>query len=1356
VDATYRTLTAALALGEFTINALAVEADVKVPTVRTVLSRHDRFFTVATVASGRRGGQPRVWTLQEQSRSALEELVKKFDVRFVNAEDSGLELSESGQLTSRSGLRLRAPSTNPELAVSDDLDAYQLQPSIDLLPKLVQRLLLATPELIGLSVAVGEGIQVTGYDARVEMRSGALYPPEGRSVWEFGAGEDPQDKANRDLNTRTANPLDVDPSETVFVFATSRRFANKVDWITRAKTRSLWKDIVVIDSDDLYSWVLTLPAVHIWLSEEMGLHPSEVITLHAWFNQWRGQTRTEIPMGVLTAGRQTEAKRLRRDASRAGQIVSVYSNSRQESLAFIAEALLAQREEDEGGDAVAARLASAIVVKTGSEWSRLVQSLRDGVLISDLSQADVSAATARGLTVILPMGLGSDHRRADIHLPRISLLEAANRLSDGGLSRHEAERMARAIDRSLTSFRREDSANPVADRPAWADSSAEVIARLVLLGSWGADLETDHQVVAAVTGRSYAEVEQLLQNLAAHEDPPFYRSGDTWQVSSPSDAFVLVDAAMTVGGLDSWTKAAIEVLCEIDPMLSVAPGDEVVAATRGIRLMHSAALRAGMARGAVLLGVFGRAFQGAYADRLVRDLLGAAGDAARWMSLSDVLPTLAEASPDEFLNAAEDAVAGAAPVLLAMFNDAGPAPIWGDRSRHTGLLWALELLCHAPSHASRACLVLARLSAIDPGGRLGNRPAESLRRALLPWHPQVAVNADERLHIVSTVLSRDAEVGWRLLLGLLPGSFDSTHPLFSPTIRPWDTAAQSPMADRYAAWKALTELAISEAVRRPTRLTELLESMQSFHPDDRHQLLDVLRSTDQVSWDAEVRLGAWRTVSDLVAKHRQFPDAQWVLPGVELDRLDALADSWSPNDPVERWSHLFVGHPSIAYPRMGNHEAYDEEVRRLRHQAFEEILVNGDLGGLIRMSHASSEPFAVGWSAGEDQGDGLADEMLAWFGRTDSLGTAAQGWLTHMAYNREPSWLSGFLEKVAPTGDAARLSVYSQIPHRDEVLDLIGDEKPEVRMGFWQNATLRWIGSERVEEIVTGLLDYGRPQVALSYLAHKAHGRTIEPELIQRVLLQASMVPSSESHHIGSFDYEVGVLLDQLEQTVTDLSTIARLELIYFEVLEYSRQPQALFKILEQEPERFVELVCIVYRAEGDKGVPNELDAQAQARWRVSYGALRLWRRPPGTQDDGTIDGEVLSTWVQTARELLAEADRVDGGDECIGQLLSGSPDGSDGIWPGEPVRDLLEEIAGDHLRAGFEIGRFNTRGVTMRGAFDGGGQERGLSVQYDSWARRVAARWPRTARILRDLARNYEEWAGREDARVDQWRDMG
>ena len=68
---------------------------------------------------------------------------------------------------------------------------------------------------------------------------------------------------------------------------------------------------------------------------------------------------------------------------------------------------------------------------------------------------------------------------------------------------------------------------------------------------------------------------------------------------------------------------------------------------------------------------------------------------------------------------------------------------------------------------------------------------------------------------------------------------------------------------------------------------------------------------------------------------------------------------------------------------------------------------------------------------------------------------------------------------------------------------------------------------------------------------------------------------------------------------------------------------------------------------------------------------------------------------MQRARELLREHDRTDIGDECLGELLSGSPVGADGAWPCEAVRSVIEATSSRHLETGLEIGRFNSRGIT-------------------------------------------------------------
>lgn len=67
-------------------------------------------------------------------------------------------------------------------------------------------------------------------------------------------------------------------------------------------------------------------------------------------------------------------------------------------------------------------------------------------------------------------------------------------------------------------------------------------------------------------------------------------------------------------------------------------------------------------------------------------------------------------------------------------------------------------------------------------------------------------------------------------------------------------------------------------------------------------------------------------------------------------------------------------------------------------------------------------------------------------------------------------------------------------------------------------------------------------------------------------------------------------------------------------------------------------------------------------------------------------------------------------------------------------------------------IERFNMRGVHSRGVYDGGDDERRLAAGYRSDAA-LAAHWPRTASLLRDIALDWDRYAEAEDLRAAQMR---
>ena len=148
--------------------------------------------------------------------------------------------------------------------------------------------------------------------------------------------------------------------------------------------------------------------------------------------------------------------------------------------------------------------------------------------------------------------------------------------------------------------------------------------------------------------------------------------------------------------------------------------------------------------------------------------------------------------------------------------------------------------------------------------------------------------------------------------------------------------------------------------------------------------------------------------------------------------------------------------------------------------------------------------------------------------------------------------------------------------------------------------------------------------------------------------------------------------------------------------------------------------------------IPNPTDPeQARAVATQAYRLLELWNRIPGTRDDGTIDGEALEAWIKEARTLAKAAGREDIADSRIGNMLSASPMGSDGNWPAEPVREVIDLFRSKPMIEGFRVGKSNRRGVTTRMPRDGGELERQEAAKYRAWAKAIAYDHPHTAKAL-------------------------
>ena len=303
----------------------------------------------------------------------------------------------------------------------------------------------------------------------------------------------------------------------------------------------------------------------------------------------------------------------------------------------------------------------------------------------------------------------------------------------------------------------------------------------------------------------------------------------------------------------------------------------------------------------------------------------------------------------------------------------------------------------------------------------------------------------------------------------------------------------------------------------------------------------------------------------------------------------------------------------------------------------------------------------------------------------------------------------------------------------------------------WRLADGDW-DSEELVFAVQQLLSVRRSADVVRWLAL----RPMPDQLVVQIL---EAVPSdfaaSEDWATRVDAFQVAHLFEKLDQSadVPD-DLIAKLEVPFVGMLNYDRPHLALHREVTRHPWLFADLITWAFKR-SDGQAEEAVDEQTREhRAILAYSLVWELRALPGLTEDESVDAESLSAWVNEARRLCKERARGDVGDQQVGQVLANAPVGKDGIWPCEPVRDLLDLLQARHVGIGFVIGKSNLRGVTSRSLFEGGQRERSLADKYLDDAARIAARWPFTAHLLRELATGYGAEAIREDQEAD-WTDQ-
>ena len=519
-------------------------------------------------------------------------------------------------------------------------------------------------------------------------------------------------------------------------------------WATQRDKERRWKQVRAYNLDAIHTWLDAAPATLAWLAEQLGKAMPGVRPIGSWWTEtWLPSTRVPLTADLVLAGRDSAASTLLTLLASKQRVITLGGDLRlDEARAFVAASL------DQAGTPDAASLtARTLLVTDAASLAQLIGQARPLVLLlgNPALAADISAQHRHQLVLLASPG-GTE----DVSVPPINGQIVEAHLLAAGLPRDRAGSLGTLARRSLLALRRALAVNPVTSTPSWASNPDVIRRRLLLVGAWDGGNDDDWSVVEQCLGRPYSEIQDAALGLAAAPETPFLgRVDERWHLLSPEDAWTLLGGQLTRDDLEAFRTAALEVLGERDPRADLDDADRWKAGLMNVRRKYSGGLRDALAQTLALLGASDatvRAPGGTTGSRWVRlpvrELLARANADSTyvlWTSLGDVLTLVAEAAPEEFLQAMLDGLTGQSPVHAGMFTDSVRDAFGSPRSSpHTSFLWALEVLAWSPDYFDDAVDMLGRLAAIDPGGEWSNRPIVSLAEILSCWRPNTSADVD--------------------------------------------------------------------------------------------------------------------------------------------------------------------------------------------------------------------------------------------------------------------------------------------------------------------------------------------------------------------------------------------------------------------------------------------------------------------------------------------------------------------------------------------------------------------------------------------------------------------------------------
>lgn len=1250
------------------------------------------------------------------------------------------------------------------------------------LPELVMRLIRAEIPAAGeVRGPTGRETVQSGPDIKVRAPRRTRHIPQGESVWEVSVRKDVARKAKEDIAGAFKRLDAVEAKRTHFVFVTTQSWSGGANWRDSEAKRKQWASVSVYDVTDLQAWIEEFMTVQLWFKDRAGILNDEIEWLETCVDRWCKAAIPRITIGMARSS--VDHARRSWQLWRKGEQqepIAVRGGSVGEAMLLIQALIEDERAGNPKTGVARVQDLEGVVVHTKGALTRLVEGHTDNLVIVPARGLENDAVGMADKARIALLTTRRGHGSQTVEVKREPYTNLSQCLQDLGVDPGKAKQCARASGGSPNALRRINCPTSFLNGSDLPASLQRVAAVAGLVGTWDGNRSADVEAIRRLTNLDTPEaVDEAWQALTALEEPMTWIEGPLRGVNNRLDAWLRAT-------IPHATRRVIEAYIQLT-QLELTKADRItdhefifdygMDAYRQGEDRVSPRMLDGLCKGLILLRAYADKFDHQFTGNSCAGLVGLTVSKVlsgitveRLQAISNVLPSLAEASPERFLDILEEDAESPQSAQKALLNDNSDTSEgtdtmlgfnwWHVIEKRTSLMQAYECLGWFQEFAPRAIDVLANLSDEPILDHHGGQPEASLKNMLKAWVKGCCLDADAHINALTRLVGNHPSWGVNFVTNMLPSGHDTAVPTNLPKWRgePDGAGAQIPNDHRNRIVRQAAELIQEHTAASMETVIATLRAIPYLPPNMAAEIWQKITNWVRTE-EFEDNEFNW-----LTQRLHQIGDGADRQYERSADMTAAKAAARCLGERMGTVPNIWIFKPdAVIMERHNEEESWENTASRLadkRRTAIVELVQRDGLDAIWHLLLQVPAPHIVGAICAQclstEQIGDLVDTYIEGEPSTDS--THTEGFMLELMFEEDRGSIKGHIERqqrksLTPTREhwMADLLAKCRIVEANELVDQLTSTE---KAAFWNayQPVREVIPKDLHEWLARGLAGAQRPRAVVCAL----RGDLDHVETATLVHLTDLLLRSTES----GYQFCDEELVDETRKR-TDLpqSLAARIEFQYFSLLERKGLP-ALAKAITRDPSWFKEalMLCMKrrdHKPDVDAYWKKRQESTSEAVRQQAYRLFEWLPELPGFDNTGHFRLEPAVGWTRSILDFAAKHDRLEVAQTLIGHAFAAAGMNDDQEPTTELVK-LLETLHAPRIEEGIAIAAGNLVGATWIPHDDPGRPDRERSERYYELECQYYNNHPRTARVMRLLkecfrasakaSEGFKRWEDRED----------